>query len=86
MTRTDEARWSSCARVVAILRETPRALHIWQRSFIYTNKPITLERTYVQKTWKQSLEKAGIEGVCIHDLRHDFVTRAMRSEGMPLMS
>ena len=26
-----------------------------------------------------SVEKAGIEGACFHDLRHDFVTRAMRS-------
>ncbi|MDA0288806.1 MAG: tyrosine-type recombinase/integrase, partial [Proteobacteria bacterium] len=44
-----------------------------------TNKPIPYWTTYVQKTWKQSLEKAGIEGACFHDLRHDFVTRAMRN-------
>ena len=62
-----------------MLRETPRALHTQQVFLSATNKPIPYWTTYVQKTWKQSLEKAGIEGACFHDLRHDFVTRAMRS-------
>ncbi|MEC8544443.1 MAG: site-specific integrase, partial [SAR324 cluster bacterium] len=80
MTKTDEARSVRLLpEVVAILRETPRALHTQQVFLSATNKPIPYWTTYVQKTWKQSLEKAGIEGACFHDLRHDFVTRAMRS-------
>ena len=80
MTKTDEARSVRLLpEVVAILRETPRALHTQQVFLSATNKPIPYWTTYVQKTWKRSLEKAGIEGACFHDLRHDFVTRAMRS-------
>jgi len=80
MTKTDEARSVRLLpEVIAMLRETPRALHTQQVFLSATNKPIPYWTTYVQKTWKQSLEKAGIEGACFHDLRHDFVTRAMRS-------
>ncbi len=80
MTKTDEARSVRLLpEVIAMLREIPRALHTQQVFLSATNKPIPYWTTYVQKTWKQSLEKAGIEGACFHDLRHDFVTRAMRS-------
>ena len=80
MTKTDEARSVRLLpEVIAMLRETPRALHTQQVFLSATNKPIPYWTTYVQKTWKQSLEKARIEGACFHDLRHDFVTRAMRS-------
>ena len=80
MTKTDEARSVRLLpEVIAMLRDTPRALHT-QRVFLSaSNKPIPYWTTYVQKIWKQSLEKAGIEGARFHDLRHDFVTRAMRS-------
>jgi integrase len=80
MTKTDEARSVRLLpEVIAMLREIPKALHTQQVFLSATNKPIPYWTTYVQKTWKQSLEKAGIEGACFHDLRHDFVTRAMRS-------
>ena len=83
MTKTDEARSVRLLpEVIAMLHETRGALHT-QQVFLSatsaTNKPIPYWTTYVQKTRKQSLEKAGIEGACFHDLRHDFVTRAMRS-------
>ncbi|MDA0857050.1 MAG: site-specific integrase [Proteobacteria bacterium] len=80
MTKTDEARLVRLLpEVIAMLNDTPRALHTQQVFLSATNKPIPYWTTYVQKTWKQSLEKAGIEGACFHDLRHDFVTRAMRN-------
>ena len=80
MTKTDEARSVRLLpEVITMLREIPPALHTQQVFLSATNKPIPYWTTYVQKTWKQSLEKAGIEGACFHDLRHDFVTRAMRS-------
>ena len=80
MTKTDEARLVRLLpEVIAMLNDTPRALHTQQVFLSATNKPIPYWTTYVQKTWKQSLQKAGIEGACFHDLRHDFVTRAMRS-------
>ena len=80
MTKTDEARSVRLLpEVVAMLREIPKALHTQQVFLSANNRPIPYWTTYVQKTWKQSLQKAGIEGACFHDLRHDFVTRAMRS-------
>ena len=80
MTKTDESRSVRLLpEVITMLREIPPALHTQQVFLSATNKPIPYWTTYVQKTWKQSLEKAGIEGACFHDLRHDFVTRAMRS-------
>ena len=59
MTKTDEA----CSvrllpEVITMLREIPPALHTQQVFLSATNKPIPYWTTYVQKTWKQSLEKA----------------------------
>ena len=80
MTKTDEARSVRLLpEVITMLREIPKTLHTQQVFLSANNRPIPYWTTYVQKTWKQSLEKAGIEGACFHDLRHDFVTRAMRS-------
>ena len=80
VTKTDESRSVRLLpEVITMLREIPPALHTQQVFLSATNKPIPYWTTYVQKTWKQSLQKAGIEGACFHDLRHDFVTRAMRS-------
>jgi len=80
MTKTDEARSVRLLpEVITMLREIPKALHTQQVFLSANNRPIPYWTTYVQKTWKQSLQKAGIEGACFHDLRHDFVTRAMRS-------
>ena len=79
MTKTDEARSVRLLpEVITMLREIPRTLHTQQVFLSATNKPIPYWTTYVQKVWKRSLEKAGIKGACFHDLRHDFVTRAMR--------
>ena len=80
MTKTDEARSVRLLpEVITMLREIPKTLHTQQVFLSANNRPIPYWTTYVQKTWKQSLQKAGIEGACFHDLRHDFVTRAMRS-------
>ena len=80
MTKTDEARSVRLLPdVVAMLREVPRAVHTPYVFLSANNRPIPYWTTYVQKIWKRSLEKAGVEGACFHDLRHDFVTRAMRS-------
>ena len=79
MTKTDEARSVRLLpEVITMLREIPRTLHTQQVFLSATNKPIPYWTTYVQKVWKRSLEKSGIKGACFHDLRHDFVTRAMR--------
>ena len=80
MTKTDEARSVRLLPdVVATLRDIPRAVHTPYVFLSANNQPIPYWTTYVQKTRGRSLEKAGIEGACFHDLRHDFVTRAMRS-------
>lgn len=83
-TKTDEARLVRLLpAVLKMLHEIPRFLHTQQVFLSVNNKPIPYWTTYVQKIWKRSLEKAGIEGACFHDLRHDFVTRAMRSGNAP---
>ena len=38
----------------------------------------TMSFEEVKSGYLDRLEKAGIKGACFHDLRHDFVTRAMR--------
>ena len=79
-TKTDEARSVRLLpEVLAMLHDIPRAIHTQQVFLSVNNKPIPYWTTYIQKIWKRSLEKAEIEGACFHDLRHDFVTRAMRS-------
>ncbi len=84
-TKTDEARLVGLLpAVLKMLHEIPRFLHTQQVFLSVNNKPIPYWTTYVQKIWKRSLEKGlGIEGACFHDLRHDFVTRAMHEVGMP---
>ena len=83
-TKTDEARSVRLLpAVLKMLHEIPRFLHTQQVFLSVNNKPIPYWTTYVQKIWKRSLEKAGIEVACFHDLRHDFVTRAMRSGNAP---
>ena len=34
---------------------------------------------YLRRAWRQALERAGIDDLRFHDLRHDFCTNAMRS-------
>ena len=61
-----------------MLSDIPRVIHTQQVFLSVNSQPIPYWTTYVQKVWKRSLEKAEIKGACFHDLRHDFVTRAMR--------
>jgi len=47
------------------------------------NKPIPYWTTYCGDTWRSILRKAGVENACFHDLRHDFITRAIRNGTRP---
>ena len=79
ITKTDVARSVRLLHeVVTMLSDIPRVVHTQQVFLSVNSQPISYWTTYVQKVWKRSLEKAGIKGACFHDLRHDFVTRAMR--------
>ena len=62
-----------------MLKEIPRTLQ-WRNVFLsLSQKPIRRWGSYQKKVWNESLKRAGIEDAVFHDLRHDFVTKAMRS-------
>ena len=65
--------------VIAMLREIPRFNHTNRVFLSSNNKPIPYFHTYCRKIWKETLKRAKIEGATFHDLRHDFVTKAMRN-------
>ena len=79
-TKTDEARSVRLLPdVIAMLKEIPRAIHTQKVFLSAKNFPIPSWTGYRNKIWQNTLMKAEIENACFHDLRHDFVTRAMRS-------
>ena len=58
----------------------------FQRGSVFIN-PTTLKplrqpkggSIYLRRAWRQAVERAGIEDLRFHDLRHDFCTNAMRN-------
>ena len=78
-TKTDEARSVRLSpQVIQMLGEIQRTLQ-WKNVFLsVTQRPILRWGSYQKKVWSESLKKAGIEDAVFHDLRHDFVTKAMR--------
>ena len=79
-TKTNEARIVRLSpQVLQMLKEIPRTLE-WKNVFLsLSQKPIRRWGSYQKKVWNESLKRAGIEDAVFHDLRHDFVTKAMRS-------
>jgi len=79
-TKTSEARSVRLSpEVVQMMKEIPRAIHT-QRVFLSPEgKAFERWTTYINRTWKKSLESAGIDDFRFHDLRHCFATRAMRA-------
>ena len=79
-TKTSEARSVRLSpEVVQMIKEIPRAIHT-QRVFLSPEgKAFERWTTYINRTWKKSLESAGIDDFRFHDLRHCFATRAMRA-------
>ena len=78
-TKTDEARSVRLLpQVIQMLGEIQRNLQ-WRNVFLsVTQRPILRWGSYQKKVWSESLKKAGIEDAVFHDLRHDFITKAMR--------
>ena len=62
-----------------MLKEIPRAIHTKKVFLSAKGRPIPYWTGYLNQVWQNTLKGAGIEDACFHDLRHDFVTRAMRS-------
>ncbi len=79
-TKTDEARSIRLLpNVIAMLKEIPRAIHTKKVFLSAKGRPIPYWTGYLNQVWQNTLKEAGIKDACFHDLRHDFVTRAMRS-------
>jgi integrase len=78
-TKTDEARSVRLSpQVIQMMKEIPRTLHTRNVFLSVTQKPIRRWGSYQKKVWNESLKRAGIKDAVFHDLRHDFVTKAMR--------
>ena len=79
-TKTDEARSVRLSpQVLQMIKEIPKAPHTRHVFLSVTQKPIRRWGSYQKKVWNESLKRAEIEDAVFHDLRHDFVTKAMRS-------
>lgn len=83
-TKTNEAHTVRLfPQVIQMLKEIHRTLHTRNVFLSVTQKPIPRWGSYQKKVWDDSLKIAGIEDATFHDLRHDFVTRAMRRGNDP---
>ena len=79
-TKTEEARSVRLSpQVLQMIKEIPKAPHTRHVFLSVTQKPIRRRGSYQKKVWNKSLKRAEIEDAVFHDLRHDFVTKAMRS-------
>ncbi len=78
-TKTDEARSVRLSpQVLQMIKEIPKAPQTRHVFLSVTQKPILRWGSYQKKVWNESLKRAEIEDAVFHDLRHDFVTKAMR--------
>lgn len=79
-TKTDEPRVVYLTdRVLATLAEQPRLLHA---DYVFVNPATGKPWQDVQGAVERAREKAGLQGVWVHDLRRSFVTLSRRS-GLP---
>lgn len=79
-TKTKQARSVKLsAPVMDMLMDIPRVSHTNHVFLSATQKPLSSWTTYCHEVWKKTLSKAGVEEACFHDLRHDFVTKAIRN-------
>ncbi len=78
-TKTDEARSVRLSpQVIQMMKKIPDTPHTRNVFLSVTQKPILRWGSYQNKVWNESLKRAGIEDAVFHDMRHDFVTKAMR--------
>ena len=79
-TKTDEARSVRLLPdVLQMLHEIPRSIHTTRVFLSKTGKPIQNWDGRCVLAWQKAIQQAGIIDATFHDLRHDFVTRAMRN-------
>lgn len=78
-TKTKKARSVKLSpSVLEMLLEIPRDASTTKVFLSSKGKPLPYWTTYCHDSWKRVLVNAGVEDACFHDLRHDFITKAMR--------
>jgi integrase len=65
--------------VIEMLKEIPRVQGVNKVFLSMNNLPIPYWTTYCGDTFRGILKAANVEDATFHDLRHDFITRAMRA-------
>lgn len=83
-TKTRESRIVKLLpHVVDMLIEIPRVSHSRRVFLSPRGNPLPYWTTFCHDSWKKALSKAGITDACFHDLRHDFITKAVRGGTRP---
>jgi integrase len=78
-TKTKKARSVKLSReILDMLLEIPRDASSKKVFISSTGRPLPYWTTYCHDTWRKVLDIAGVEDACFHDLRHYFITMAMR--------
>ena len=65
--------------VIEMLRQIPRKQNTRRVFVSSTGRPLPYWTTYCHDTWHKALLQAGVSDACFHDLRHDFITKAVRA-------
>ena len=65
--------------LIQMMKKIPDTPHTRNVFLSVTQKPIRRWGSYQKKVWNESLKRAELEDAVFHDMRHDFVTKAMRS-------
>ena len=71
------------AAVVDVLRDLPR---VDGNPWVFPGKKKGTHQVNINDSWSRVRERAGLEGVRLHDLRHTFASRALAiGEGLPMI-
>ena len=79
-TKTKQARSVKLLpHIIEMLQDIQKGKNTRKVFLSSTKKPIPYWTAYCHDTWKKALLRAGVSDACFHDLRHDFITKAVRA-------